>query len=224
MRFGIIAAVSAEARPFPRDRGRFLGSHDYLLITGGPGPDNAARAAARLLSEECDVLLSWGVAGALDAALEPGDVVVSSCVSDAGGRRLDFSPATAQRLCSTLKPRPLHGTVCGMRRPIAAAAEKAALHARLDCTVVDMESAAIAAAAMAANRDFTALRAIVDPAAMSLPAAALTGINDDGSMNPLAVAAAVCRRPYELPALLRLAAHFRRAVAALGRCATQLTA
>ena len=46
----------------------------------GPGPKAAEKAAFALLGEGCQALLSFGIAGALDEQLRPGDVVLAEAV------------------------------------------------------------------------------------------------------------------------------------------------
>jgi acyl CoA:acetate/3-ketoacid CoA transferase alpha subunit len=70
----------------------------------------------------------------------------------------------------------------------------------------------------ASGLPFGVLRVIADPAERNIPAAALAGMRSDGEIDFLAVLASLANRPGQLPALLRLAADTRRAMAALLRC------
>ena len=62
------------------------------------------------------------------------------------------------------------------------------------------------------------LRVIADPAEREIPSAALVGMRSDGGIDVLAVLASLLEHPGQLPALLRLAADTRRAMAELLRC------
>ena len=82
---------------------------------------------------------------------------------------------------------------------------------------VDMESLALARAASAAGLPFLALRAVADPAQRGLPSAALAPLTSDGRPQPHLVAGRLALRPWELPALMRLASDARRAERSLAK-------
>jgi hypothetical protein len=86
-----------------------------------------------------------------------------------------------------------------------------------------MESHRVAEAASRAAIPFVVVRAVSDPADRALPAAAQAGFNRDGSVNILAVLAALLRRPGELPALMQTARDAAKAFAALETAAAALT-
>ncbi|MEX2455101.1 MAG: nucleoside phosphorylase, partial [Rhodospirillaceae bacterium] len=99
------------------------------------------------------------------------------------------------------------------------AREKEALFWSDGVAALDMESGAVARAAIGASLPFMALRAILDPADAGIPPAALAGVDADGRTHVAAVIAAVFRRPQDIAPLLRVAGAHRNATGALARAA-----
>lgn len=201
--FGIVVGLRAEAR-----LARRLGAP---VEAGGGTAAGAEAAAERLIRAGVRGLLSFGLAGGLDPALRPGDVLVPGRVlSDAGSWAAD--PALRHALglgCA--------GPVFGGGAVLATAAAKRGLYARTGAVAVDLESAAVARAAERHGLPFAVLRAVCDPASRDLPRAALVALDGAGRIGALRVLGAVAARPREVPALLALgadAARARRALAA----------
>jgi hypothetical protein len=67
-----------------------------------------------------------------------------------------------------------------------------------------MESHAVARVAQRAGLPFAVVRAVSDRAMDTLPRAAQAGFRPDGRVDIAAVIAALARRPWELPALVRI--------------------
>ena len=86
-----------------------------------------------------------------------------------------------------------------------------------------METHAVARAARAAGLPFAVVRAVSDSAAFALPRAAQAGFKADGEPDVGAVIAALVRRPWELPALIRTAVDAERAFRSLAVAAQALT-
>jgi adenosylhomocysteine nucleosidase len=201
---GVVVGMRSEARIIP--------SGIPIACSGGR-PAKARALAERLLDEGATGLMSFGVAGALGPALRPGDLLVATGVV-VDDHVFAAEQAWATRLLERLaQARP--GLICGGQEVVATAAAKQALHARCGALAVDLESAAVAEACMAAGKPFAVLRAVADPAGRAIPALAMAGLGPDGETRPWAVAAGLLRRPQELPALLRLGGETGRALAAL---------
>lgn len=163
------------------------------------------------------LILSCGIAGALDPTLRAGDLIfhlppfVSSEVekqapNDVIGVSTSLETigweGWVERLKSAL-PRAYLGAIIGQDHIAATVAEKAALHATTGAIAVDMESHVAARVAARHGLPFAAIRTISDTAGESLPPAALVGMNPDGSMALGRVLASLARHPAQLPALIR---------------------
>ena len=210
MRIGIVIALDAEARTLAHRDGDFfvhsVARCHYQTLVSGPGPRRADAAARQLLAAGCDALLSFGLAGGLAPALRAGALIVATTVHTTNGESLNCDHSLHDALFSSLKASgALSAPLYGADLPIVTHADKRALYETLGVAAVDMESAAIGRAAGEASCPFAVLRCVVDPAYFTLPRAALAGMAEDGGSRPLATAAAVLMRPFELPDLIRLA-------------------
>lgn len=202
-RLGVVTGLEAEAR-----LARRLGAP---VEAGGGTADGARAAAERLIRAGVRGLLSFGLAGGLDPALRPGDVLVPERVlSDSGSWATD--PALRHAL-----GRGRADPVFGGGTVLATAAAKRDLHARTGAAAVDLESAEVAEVAQRYGLPFAVLRAVCDPAHRDLPLAALVALDGGGRIGMVRVLRAVAARPREVPALLALgadAARARRSLAA----------
>src|SRR5262245_20936165 len=71
-RIGFIAALDIEASSLRRAA---AGDDSWLVLQSGPGPTHAAAAAAHALDAGARLLVSFGLAGSLDAAIASGTVL-----------------------------------------------------------------------------------------------------------------------------------------------------
>lgn len=174
---------------------------DALVACAASRPALAAAEAERLADAGASPLLSFGIAGGLEPGLLPGSLIVATeIIADDGRHPCD---AALRDWLHALLPEARLAPVLGSDRPAASAADKAALYAQ-GGIAVDMESAAIAAVARRRNLPFAVLRAIADPAERALPLAAMDAVDDRGKPALGRVLIALLRRPWELPALVRL--------------------
>ncbi|RVU21496.1 phosphorylase [Methylobacterium oryzihabitans] len=213
-------------------------AHPVLAVTGlarearlaaGPGVatigagGDPERLRAMLLSRGqpgCRAVVSFGIAGGLDPALKPGDVVVASGVVTAQGR-VPAHAASAAALIGRLSGAPMRvvaADLAGVDAAVLSPAAKAELHAATGAAAVDMESHVAAAFAQAHGVPFCAVRVVCDPAGRALPAAIAKALKPNGEPDLLAVLSAVARRDAKVGGLVRLARDSSAAFAALGRC------
>lgn len=140
------------------------------------------------------IIVSAGIAGALDPTLKPGDVVISG------------DAAQVERLRGLL-PSARVGRVAGVDRPADSAEAKRALAVEHRAIAVDMESHIAARVAQRRALPFVAIRAIADTADETLPPAALVGMAPDGGMALGAVLWSLAKQPGQLPALIATGRH-----------------
>ncbi|MDL1866309.1 purine phosphorylase [Betaproteobacteria bacterium PRO4] len=209
-RTGIVIAMRSEAacitsqRHLPFDQAVQVDDHLVIRLCG-MGPVAARRAAAGLHAEEkVTRLISFGIAGALDDNLQPGDLVLPESVQTKQSYATDSAWRT--RIEHSL---PTHLNV--IRRPVAASDElvatadqKYALAARSGACAVDMESGAIAAVAAEKKVPFIVIRVISDPVQFSPPAALMDVLHPDGRVKPALLMAHLLKRSLRLSELLRL--------------------
>jgi adenosylhomocysteine nucleosidase len=213
MPLGIIVGMAAEARVARRAGvARHLGE----VAIGGGTPAGAEAAAERLIARGATALLSFGLAGGLDPHLRPGSIVVPVAVLEQNRRTF-----TDEALC-----RALGGTTASLLlaadAAVADADAKRRLSARTGASAVDLESGAVARVAQRHRLPFAVLRAVCDPAQRSLPPAALAALDAGGAIRLARVLRSVAVRPWQIPALLRLALDAALARRALVRAASGL--
>lgn len=202
-----------------------IGGDAVTIACHGPGVEHGRSAAQSLLDIGATALLSFGVAGGCNPDLPTGTIIVATGVRDmspSGGGDMLYTNREWQRRIKSL----LLGNVLVEDAPIASVVDpltdrnaKKNMFADLHAAAVDMESAAIARAAMEAGAPFMALRVILDDADTSLSPTALAGMGEDGAQDTGAVLRALLRRPMDLPGLMRLGSDSGRAKRALAKTA-----
>jgi hopanoid-associated phosphorylase len=165
-------------------------------------------------------VISFGVAGGLDPALKPGDVVVATEVLAGDTRWLAGLTLNDELIASVAlgRSRVVRGGLAGVERVLAARSCKAALRLETGAAAVDMESHIAAAYAAEAGLPFAALRVIADPADRALPALAVTAIKANGDIDLRKVLSGVARNPMMLRALVSTGIDFNRALRSLRGC------
>ncbi|MFO0900642.1 MAG: hypothetical protein U0836_24705 [Pirellulales bacterium] len=143
-----------------------LAGRRIAVIVSGPGQPAARRATAALLAgHRPRCVLSAGLAGGLDPALQHGDLLLVDRVGDAQGRwlslRLNYEPSGDNPVRA--------GSLLTVDRVVGRAEEKRSLGRAHGALAVDMETLAVAEACQAAQTPLVAARVICDTADEDLP-------------------------------------------------------
>jgi len=200
-----------------------LGTKDLLLLVGGMGQKRAGIAAEMSLREwQPDLLVMAGVAGALSAELNVADVIAANAICTgadwltaslvpqftAGSHHTGCLLSIADVLVTADDKRqavanlPQHPTANG-QHPIPLA--------------VEMETAAVAQAAMRYGVPWAAVRAVSDTATESLPLDFNRLRTPNGDLPTSRVALAAITHPSAIPGLIRLGKNTNLAAEALAR-------
>lgn len=207
---GIVTAMRMEARcvtplRLPFNQKISLGKSAAIWLCG-MGEDAAREAAEGLTAGGATALMSFGLAGALDSGLRPGDLVLPESIHAGCSLQVDSGwRARLQRLL------PAHlriagGVLAASKHVLTSAIAKRELAQVTGARAVDMESGAVAETAALAGLPFLAVRAISDPADFSPPSILLDAVRPDGSADLARLLPLLLRRVVTLATLRRLAA------------------
>jgi adenosylhomocysteine nucleosidase len=208
---GIVVSSPAAAGCFAR-----LPQGARLIVTSHGDPGRARTGARQLAGAGARAIISFGPAVGLAPMVRPGDLVIAECVVLPSGEKIATDPGWRTRLVrclSPLNPGLKVARLAGRDRLAASAAEKRTIFQATFAAALDSESHAIAEVAQAAGLPFIALRAIADPAEQDRPS--LRASRDAYAASLLAGLG----RPWELPAVWRLARNGRAALATLRQIA-----
>ncbi|MFJ3486932.1 purine and other phosphorylase-like protein, family 1 [Pseudomonas sp. NPDC090202] len=220
---GFVVALHAEARALTR--AAVLPETLVPLVDGcalwlsGMGQGAARRGALALADAGAQALVSFGVAGALQAGLHSGTLICPQRVLNDSGLAHATDPEWREQL-----HRRLHGAVLkvafdldllSVSRPLLTVEEKASAHQRCSAAAVDTESAAVAAVAVELKLPFMVLRAIVDERDDPIPEALQAAIDPWGRPRPARMIAALLQNPQLLLRLPGLAVRMNKAVRSL---------
>ena len=213
---GVITAIHAEAncivsRKLPFNQMVCL-SDDAAIWVCGMGDSAARQAAEGLLESGVIALVSFGVAGALDARLRSGDLVLPESIH-VNDEILPVTESWRGQLKQLLSPglTVIGGTLAASKEVVSTETAKRELANVTGACAVDMESGAIAEVAAEAGIPFIAIRAITDPIGFSPPTALLSAVYPDGSVNAVRLMSLILRRSVDVGTLMRLGRGMRAA-------------
>ena len=214
---GIIVGIPSEARSLAKYS--IINDEPVRLREGvtlgvsGVGPRRAGLASRRLLEKGATALLSWGSAGGLSPKLSPGSLILPKIIIGSDRNVYHADPSWHKNLCNRLRGQvDVHtGTLAESSTVVQTSAEKAILFQQTGAIGVDMESAAVAAAAQEARVPFIAVRVVADSTDITLPSSALNACDEFGRLNFLKLIRGIAERPRELFPLIRLARDYRAA-------------
>jgi len=220
-RIAVVTGLAAEAKLIEKAHARAKRPAPPLACAGA----NAERArgrAAHFIAQGAEVVISFGLCGGLDPDLRPGDLLLADDVAHGPGHPTAVSAPLRAHLLTRLRDAGLTvtgGTLLGSDTPVATADEKRALFDKTGARAVDMESHGVAIAAHAAGAQILVVRAVADPAERNVPKAALAAVGADGRLRIFRAIATMYVRPWEGPAMIRLAYEARLGFDTLERVA-----
>ena len=194
-----------------RREGAVLRGDGLRVICGGGDPARLARELDEAAAGAAGIV-SFGMAGALDPALAPGDWVIGDRLAGAGECSCD--PAWVEALAKRMPAARIGPAWCDGKL-VSTPAEKQALHARSGALIVDMESHIAAGVAVRSGLPFAVLRCVSDAADAALPPAIAVAMRPEGGLALGAVLGSVLAQPWQLPGLVSTAARFARAYRSL---------
>ena len=183
------------------------------IIWVGNKQGSAYTQANTLAKNGCEILISFGFAGALDPQLSAGDLVVPKSVGDAEGNIFTTNHKLHQKISYHFshKFNVSSGISFGSETIIWNADEKKRLFNQYNTSIVDMESIGVARAATENDCYFLIVRSVSDTANQSLPKESLKSINLNNDIRILDVLKDLAKNLNELPSLLQLAQNSRKA-------------
>jgi adenosylhomocysteine nucleosidase len=211
-KLAIVAALHREIAPLVKNwtsiqreyAGRkftFFEHANTVAVCGGIGMEPARRAADAVIALYHPTrIYSVGFAGALDPALHVADIFSPASVIDArDGSRILLETG--------------EGTLLTFMA-VADATQKTKLAQAYGAPAVDMEAAAVAAAARAHGVTFGSTKVISDELGFEMPGMARF-INSEGQFNTAGFAVFVALRPWFWSPVAKLAVNTRKAARAL---------
>ena len=198
----MVAADAMEFRGMPR-------LPDWRMKANGVGANHAAAAVDAALDESpADAVISAGFCGALEPAMQVGDIVVGTEVLS-GTRRF---PARLPG-CTAAHHK---GVVASIDHIARTAAEKTELRAS-GAVAVEMEAAGVAERAAARNVPFYCIKVVTDLAGEDMANDFNSALRPDGHFATMDILRSSLRQPsIRIPELLRLRKRCARAALLLG--------
>lgn len=196
---------------------------EIKICLSGAGHANASQATQQLIEQGATKLISWGCAAALDPNLKSGDLLITSMII-ANGEPIENPSNWADQISCFLTIDTLMTgfALASNYGLVSATAAKHRLFTQTAAVALDMESAAVASIARDAKLPFVAVRAIADPAGMSLPPAILRALSPEGDVVMGILIKHILSHPWEIPALIKLGMHFSAAQKTLRVVSKQL--
>jgi adenosylhomocysteine nucleosidase len=185
-----------------------IGPNEVTVLLTGIGGDNAAKATSSIPVEVHDVCISSGLAGSLDAAFRPGDIVAARIAETLDKKCKGASEASLIELAAASGARVVKASLTS-EKIIGTAGEKEDLSQ--EGSIVEMESAYILAAASEAHVPCVAVRAISDAADEDLPVDFGRILDSHGHLKMGGLLKEVGLSPYRIPLLIQFGRQSRAA-------------
>ena len=220
-----VASVPPELHPVLAITGlaleaRLAAGPGVVTIRAGGDPMRLRALLNARSKPECRAVISVGIAGGLDPALVPGDVIVATGIA-APDRRHAASMEIARGLADRLSAHPkrvLLADLAGVDEAVMSPLAKRALRSATGALAVDMESHIAAAYAAQYGLPFAAVRVVCDPADRALPELVAGALRPNGEVSLSGVLGGLMLRPMQLFAMTQLARDAAAGFRALRHC------
>lgn len=189
-----------------------IGRDEVTVLLTGMGAKNAVKAISSIPVEAHDVCISTGLAGSLDLALTPGDIVVARSSQTLDQVEKIASDPALVDLALSAGATPVNIALTS-EKIVATVDEKEKLSRK--GSIVEMESAHILAAATEKLVPCVSLRAISDAADEDLPVDFGRVLDSYGHLKVGGLIKEVGLSPYRIPMLLQFSRQSRAAAKSL---------
>ena len=169
---------------------------DAIVACAAARPGKARELAKGLVEQGATKLMSFGIAGALEASVHLGDVFIGSRIQSKTGK-WECDKTWGDALAAKI-PQAKRGGVFGSEFLVATVADKEAHYRESGCSIVDMESQCLAEIAAASNLPLIVVRAVCDDASMHVPPIVMASIAEDGSIDGMKALKHMICRPADL--------------------------
>jgi adenosylhomocysteine nucleosidase len=209
---------------------RIAAGPGVITVVGGGGlAGDADRLRAKLAQVDLrgvESVISLGVTGGFDPALQSGDVVLGTEVRTADGRSWKTDPTIVARMSARLAAAGIkaHKGIVAAEDVVVYGAEFEKFKEVTRGIVVDEESHIAAEFARVHKLPFATLRAVDAPAGMALPPLSDHSLTPNGDIDYAGILGGLLKDPSQLPQLIKVgqaaAKAFKGVTAA--RCAMRL--
>jgi adenosylhomocysteine nucleosidase len=189
-----------------------IGPNEVTVLLTGMAPENAVAAMASVSLEAFDLCISSGLAGSLDEALQPGDIVVAGAAQTSDQAVTAESDQFLRDLAASLTAK-LVAISLTSEKIVPTALEKDELRQR--GSIVEMESAHVLAAAQQAHVPAVLIRAVSDAADEDLPVDFARVLDSHGHLKFGGLLKEVGLSPHRIPLLIQFGRQSRNAAKTL---------
>lgn len=206
-------------------------NNSLIAHVSGIGEQNAKAAAEKLLTAGAKALISFGTAGGIKPQLKSGTLLLPKVVFQPDSKNVTITPQLYQlfsdRLHKYFVNDPINintESLIHSKQMVFDRCAKLKLYQSTPAIATDMESYAIGKVATQARVPFMVIRAIADPAEMSLPSFINDIFHSNGEIKYAKLISTLVTNYWELPNVIRMQRHFAHAKFTLAKVAKFLLA